>query len=163
MQTIFKKSALFFLILTISLLTFVGMAFAEENVEMSLDEIIASYAGKKVSVIGDSISTLSGISNDTTTNTTIGNNSYHYSTSFGVNNTWWQQVINTLGMERLVINAWSGSTVLKDNKGTDSAMYKTRCVNLHNDITGEMPDVILVFEEQTISHIISRHSEQPLP
>ncbi|MBR3967901.1 MAG: hypothetical protein IKJ91_12605 [Clostridia bacterium] len=148
MQTIFKKSGLFFLILAISLLTFAGAVFAEEtenSSEMTLDEIIASYAGKKVSIIGDSISTYSGISNDATTNSTIGNNAYYYSTSFGVNNTWWQQVINALGMERLVNNSWSGSTVLKDNKGTESAMYKTRCVNLHNDITGEKPDIIFVF------------------
>ncbi len=51
MQTIFKKSALFFLILAISLLTFAGAVFAEEtdsSSEMTLDEIIASYAGERI-------------------------------------------------------------------------------------------------------------------
>ena len=150
MQTIFKKSGLFFLILAISLLTFAGAVFAEEtenSSEMTLDEIIASYAGKKVSIIGDSISTMEGVSNSTAYNTTIGNNDVHYSSDRA--SKWWQQVIDVLDMELCVNNSWSGSYVLANKSSTkpQSSGWETRCVNLHND-TGEediLPDIIWVF------------------
>lgn len=47
-------------------------------------------------------------------------------------------------MELCVNNAWSGSAVFGTRAGTVGA-YADRCVQLHNDRTGEVPDVILVF------------------
>ncbi len=113
-----------------------------------IDALISSFEGKKVSIIGDSISTMEGVSNSTAYNTTIGSNAVYYSS--GQADKWWQQVIDTLGMELCVNNSWSGSMVLNNNKGTEtnnSAGYVTRCVNLHND-RGEtpiLPDIIWVF------------------
>lgn len=107
-----------------------------------------SYAGKKLSILGDSISTYEGVSNNTTFNTTLGNNEVYRQyndTSLGSQQyTWWQQVIDTLGMSLCVNNSWSGSCILQTRSGANGA-YLDRCVQLHNDNTGEEPDVIVVF------------------
>jgi lysophospholipase L1-like esterase len=47
-------------------------------------------------------------------------------------------------MRLLVNNAWSGSCILHTRANTAGA-YVDRCVQLHNDTTGEEPDVIAVF------------------
>ena len=108
----------------------------------------ADFAGKTISILGDSISTFSGVSNNTSYNSTIGSNAVYYSGgTLGVyrGDTWWQQIIDALGMELLVNNSWSGSTVFYPRKGESSVGYGDRCVNLHNDTTGEEPDMIIVF------------------
>ncbi len=104
------------------------------------------FAGKTVSILGDSISTMGGVSNSTSANSTLGNSAVYYSGTSGVmrHDTWWQQTIDALDMELLVNNSWSGSCVLHTRSGTVGA-YLDRCVQLHNDTTGEEPDVILVF------------------
>ena len=116
---------------------------------------ISEYAGKKVSILGDSISTYSGVSNNTSYNSTIGvNKGYYGNSSFGgftQSDTWWQQVLDVLDMDLLVDNAWGGACVMnarpeQDNVGANSVGYGDRCVNLHNDKTGETPDVIFVFK-----------------
>lgn len=122
-------------------------AIAAEN-DAELEAKIASYQGKKVSVIGDSISTFKNVSNNTSYNSTIGNNAVYYNPGrLGIElaDTWWQQVIEALDMELLVNNSWSGSTIFPPHKGEGSQGYLTRCVNLHNDTTGETPDVIWVY------------------
>ena len=104
-------------------------------------------SGKTISILGDSISTFSGISNNATdTNNTIGGNAVYYP-KYEIDNsseTWWAQTAEATGMEMLVNNSWSGSRVLSGN----GAAYNTRCVQLH-DNTGENngthPDVIAVY------------------
>ena len=105
-----------------------------------------SFEGKTISILGDSISTYTGISNNTAYNSTIGSNAVYYGTGAlgGYQNTWWQQAVDALGMELLVNNSWSGSCVLHTRSNTAGA-YQDRCVQLHNDSTGEEPDVIVVF------------------
>ena len=113
--------------------------------------IAEAFAGKKISILGDSISTYidvtSGVAADTT-NSTIRNNIvwYGYSPSqptFGgtsVDSTWWQTVINTLGAERLVNNSNAGESVFQSVNG--------RCMQLHDDTgdnKGEKPDIIFVY------------------
>ena len=70
------------------------------------------FAGKKVSILGDSISTYEGVSNNTAYNATIGENLVYYTEGLhgvSLHDTWWQQVIDTLDMELCVNNSWSGS------------------------------------------------------
>ncbi|MBQ4118544.1 MAG: DUF4886 domain-containing protein, partial [Oscillospiraceae bacterium] len=107
---------------------------------------ISDFTGKTISILGDSISTYAGISNNTAYNSTIGENAVYYSEGDlgGFEQTWWQQAIDALGMELCVNNSWSGSTVLHTRSGTVGA-YVDRAVQLHNDKTGEIPDVIAVF------------------
>jgi hypothetical protein len=113
--------------------------------------IANAFAGKKISILGDSISTYanvsSGIAADTT-NSTIRNNIVWYGYSptqptFGgtsVDSTWWQMTINALGATRLVNNSNAGESVFGSMAG--------RCMQLHDDTgdnAGEKPDIILVY------------------
>ncbi len=102
---------------------------------------------KTISILGDSISTYSGISNNATdTNSTIGNNAIFYP-SYEIDNsneTWWAQTAEATGMQVLVNNSWSGSRVL--NGG--GAAYDERCVQLHDNTgtnKGTNPDIIAVY------------------
>ena len=114
-------------------------AFATES------DAASQLAGKTVSILGDSISTYTGVSNNTSYNSTIGGNAIYYNEgTLGVylHDTWWQQVIDALGMELCVNNSWSGSRISWDGSGP--AAYKDRCVQLHNN-EGEEPDYIWVY------------------
>lgn len=103
--------------------------------------------GKNISILGDSISTFSGISNNASeTNSTIGSNAIFYPNAQidKASETWWSQSANATGMNVLVNNSWSGSRVL--NNG--GAAYQTRCTQLHDDTgsnKGTNPDVIAVY------------------
>ena len=107
--------------------------------------------GKKLSVLGASISTYAGASNGAaadTTNSTIRNNEKYYPhatvNDVTLEDTWWMQACEELGMELLVNNAWSGSSLLHTRNGTVGA-YVDRCVQLHDDTgdnAGEEPDII---------------------
>lgn len=105
-------------------------------------------SGKTMSILGDSISTFAGYSNNTTYNSTIGSNAVAYptlwpDTPLAVEDTWWMQTINQLGMELCVNNSWSGSFTLGSNP-TSSGWY-SRSTQLHNDHTGVRPDIIAVY------------------
>lgn len=104
------------------------------------------FAGKTVSILGDSISTYANVSNNAAYNSTLSGGAIFYSVGrYGVHqqDTWWQQMIDAWGMELCVNNSWSGSAVLNTRSGTVGA-YIDRCVQLHNN-AGEEPDVIFVY------------------
>ena len=123
----------------------------------------SDFSGVKLSLIGDSISTYYGVSNSSTYNplylstseatfgTYYGNTShgdYAEFSSVGRYDTWWQQTVDTLGMDLLVNNAWSGSFTLIDQGQSNTteypaAGYKNRAVNLHKGTT--KPDIICVY------------------
>lgn len=112
-------------------------------------EDIVDLSGKTISVIGDSISTYTGINTDTTANTTIGNNAVYYDGSkcgiTSADQTWWKQAVDSTGATLLVNNSWSGSKVYDTSA---SAAYKDRCVQLHSDTgtnKGKNPDIIAVY------------------
>ena len=107
-----------------------------------------TFAGKAVSILSHSASTYAGVSNNTAANSTIGNHDIYYTEGrhdVYLKDTWWQQTIDALGMELLVNNSWSGSCVFMPRKGASSVGYGDRAVNLHNDHTGEEPDIIFVY------------------
>ncbi|MBE6575745.1 MAG: hypothetical protein E7654_05690 [Ruminococcaceae bacterium] len=142
MKTIKKAFAALLAVMFMILSPVPATIFAEEP------ELKNRFSGKTVSILGDSISTYEGFSNNTAYNSTIGSNTIYYSDGrLGVElpDTWWRQTIDALDMKLLVNNSWSGSTVFYPRKGANSVGYRTRCVNLHNDRTGEEPDVIIVF------------------
>ena len=113
--------------------------------------IAEAFAGKKISILGDSISTYTDISSGVaadTTNSTIRNNIvwYGYNPSqptFGgssVDSTWWQTVINAMGASLLVNNSNAGESVYQS--------VNDRCMQLHDDTgenAGETPDIIFVY------------------
>ncbi|MBQ3520717.1 MAG: hypothetical protein IJA50_02320, partial [Firmicutes bacterium] len=109
-----------------------------------------SLEGKAISILGDSISTYINVSNGTassTTNSTIKNNANFYTKNIyglSVEDTWWMQAADDLGLELLVNNSWSGSTYFRTRAGTVGA-YVDRCVQLHDDTgenAGKNPDII---------------------
>ncbi len=117
-------------------------------------------ANRKLSILGDSISTLDGTSNSTEVNDTLGGNVVWYNDDafswygLSANDLWWKQALAETGMELLVNNSWSGSSV-SDSRvwehGEGSQGYK-RCVNLHDNTTDNNeggveinPDVIAVY------------------
>jgi hypothetical protein len=122
-----------------------------ETLEGSSALLAAAFSGKKISILGDSISTYqdvsSGIAADTT-NSTIRENlvwgGYQPGNlTFGgesVDSTCWQIVINSLGASRLVNNSNSGESVFQ--------AVTERCMQLHDDTgenAGEAPDIIFVY------------------
>lgn len=108
--------------------------------------------GKKVSILGDSISTWKGITDNGKRNRTINSRYLARYAKLGdedktlvqfesENDTWWMQTINEYGMKLLVNNAWRGTKV-RDTEVR--AGYYSRCLNLHSN-KGEEPDLIAVY------------------
>ena len=90
-----------------------GHSYTDNPVEAVGHDFSQSYvcaecgSVAKVSILGDSISTYSGISS-------VKNAVYPNATVKSVEDTWWKQVINGLGAQLLVNNASGGSRVLSD-------------------------------------------------
>ncbi len=119
-----------------------------------LQELLAQ---KKLSILGDSISTYIGWSNSTAVNNTIGKNAVWYNSPSrlsSVDDTWWKQTADLLGMEILVNNAWSGSSVtnVRAAHGISSYGWNTRPGNLHDNTLSNNPggtridpDIIVIY------------------
>jgi len=128
--------------LLVSVAMFIGQMPATA---LTVEPPAAELEGKKISILGASISTYTGISNNAGDNATIGDNAVYYTAGrHGVyaEDTWWMQAVNDLGLELLVNNSWSGSSLLYERNGTAGA-YEDRCVQLHNQ-EGEEPDIIAI-------------------
>ena len=113
--------------------------------------ISEAFAGKKISILGDSISTYLSYSSDLaalTTNSNVFSNIVWsgytpLNSTFGgssVDSTWWKRTIDALGADLLVNNSNSGESVF-------NALID-RCMQLHDNTgsnAGETPDIILVY------------------
>ena len=96
---------------------------------------------KYLSILGDSISTYQGVSNDACANRTIGENPFFYREPFPVEKTYWHRVCAALGLSLCVNNSWSGGNLTgRDDpfSGVCRAHHLTR-------EDGTRPDLILVF------------------
>ena len=103
------------------------------------------YSGKQFSVLGDSISTLAGY-NPEGYNVFFSEDVREKSNVWGKDFTWWGQVIDYVGGELLVSNAWSGSCVTKmpDRDSLfPSACSDERTNGLHLECV--KPDVIMIY------------------
>lgn len=102
---------------------------------------------RKLSILGDSISTYAGVSSGVgvKNQTTVNNRDFFGTGIYDVSleDTWWMRAAHALQMEILVDNAYSGSCLLYERLDSMPA-YMERCVNLHSD-DGEEPDVIAVY------------------
>lgn len=116
------------------------------------------YQGKRLSILGDSISTFYGYTNNTSYNKTIGQNLVYYTetnnTMYDYTDTYWGRLVRDLGMEICVPNAWSGSYAYgRPDSGFDMKdNMPNRATELDNDNgtpddpTDDLaPDVIIVF------------------
>ena len=98
----------------------------------------SKYAGKKLSILGDSMSTYQTIVPD-------GYSCFYPYPTADVNNyndTWWMQVANRFGMKLLMNNSYSG-TCVSTGTGSYSTTLDSRLANLLKN--GEKPDVIIIF------------------
>ncbi len=110
----------------------------------------AELSGKKLSILGDSISTYKGVSNDSAQG--LSQNAVFYSSQIQQADTYWYQLLEMFGMELCVNNSWSGAyaTVHKpnNNAGYDSdgsvSSGVARADNLAN-VDDTVPDYIIVF------------------
>ncbi len=118
---------------------------------------VSAYTkGKNISILGDSLSTFKGYSDDSTnTNSSIGGNISTYGAGItgidvtSVDQTWWKQAADMTGMNVLVNNSSSGSRVSADALcgGVQTLSGVNRCENLHDntgDNSGTNPDIIAV-------------------
>ncbi len=116
----------------------------QEQLAIEKGPLYVALSGKTLSIMGDSISTYAGVSNDTNANSTIGSNETYYNTSgkdttLALTDTWWQQVIDNYDMDLLVNNSYSGSSVLGKGQACGE-----RANNLDSN-TNEKADVIAVY------------------
>ncbi len=98
-------------------------------------------SNKFISILGDSISTYQGISNDAAANSTLFINPYYYKEPFPLNKTYWMRIINNLGLALCVNNSWSGGNLSGKN---DESAGVNRAKHLSRD-SGEKPDIIILF------------------
>lgn len=122
------------------------------SIDLALnEEVKTELTGKNISILGDSISTYIGYSNNSETNSTITKNSVYYGSAntislSSVEQTWWKQTATKYGMNVLVNNSAAGSRV---QNSPDEARLSgiERCTNLHQDTTSPVvnPDIIAVF------------------
>jgi len=123
------------------------MSYFKNFADPRMRELRDVLGGKSFSILGDSISTWEGISNDANSNSTIGNNEVFYRGSMYVREpkyTWWGMLQEKTGMRLLVNNSWSGSCVCVNENKPASEGCGARAENLHAN-SGEEPNVIIVY------------------
>lgn len=106
-----------------------------------------SIKGKYVSILGASTSSFDGFSNNSNYNSKLKNNlPYYPKMGFldDVDNTWWMRTINKLNLNLCVNNSWSGSCISTVVDGPEKAACMNRATELHNDIIGIEPDIIIL-------------------
>jgi len=96
---------------------------------------------KFLSVLGDSISTYKGVSDDASACSSLFYNACFYREPFPLEKTYWQIVAQTLGLTLCVNNSFSGGN-LSGREDPDSGV--NRVSRLSRD-DGTRPDVIIVF------------------
>ena len=96
---------------------------------------------KTLSILGDSISTYRGISNDASVNSTLLCNPYYYGSNLPMEKTYWKLLTNRLGLTLCVNNSWSGGNLSGQN---DPSSGVNRAYHLSRD-DGMSPDIIIVF------------------
>lgn len=99
------------------------------------------FKNKKISILGDSISTYEGISNDSSVNHTLYINPCYYRSPFPLEKTYWMRLINNLGLTLCVNNSWSGGNLSGENDST-SGLNRSSQLSTGD---GEIPDIIIVF------------------
>lgn len=126
----------------------------EEKNAAILSALREKYSGKYLSVLGDSISTFKGVSNNTGYNSTIGNNAVWYPNNnnnmFDFTYTYWGRLLTDLNMRLCVNNAWSGSRVYYTNTTTVNMLKRATELDNDNGTPNDpsddiSPDVILVY------------------
>ena len=96
---------------------------------------------KMLSILGDSISTYKGVSDDSSANSPLRYNPSFYKEPFPCEKTYWRLSMASLGLKLCVNNSWSGGNL---SGGGDPHAVVNRANNLSRD-DGTDPDIIIVF------------------
>ena len=96
---------------------------------------------RKLSILGDSISTYKDVSDDITANSTLIYNPYYYKDPFPLEKTYWHTVMAHFGLSLCVNNSWSGGN-LSGKLDNDAGVNRVR--HLSRD-DGTFPNLIIVF------------------
>ena len=127
---------------------------SEAEYRRIVEAVADEYAGKYISILGDSISTYEGFSNDASNNSTTGNNLVYYTGSGAINfrglldhmDTYWYRLILDLDMDLCVNNSWSGSRVFDTARMPDRAGELDNDNGTPNDPSDDIsPDVIIFY------------------
>lgn len=94
-----------------------------------------------VSILGDSISTYEGYSNDAETSISTACNPVYYSDQLSPEETYWGRLLEAFEFSLCVNNSWSGGLLTGENNPTSGV---ERAKYLAND-RGEKPDIIILF------------------
>ena len=97
--------------------------------------------GKLVSILGDSLSTYKGVSNDASHSESTKWNPWFYDEPFPLRKTYWMRLIEGFEMQLCVNNSWSGGNL---SGASDESAGINRAKYLSRD-SGECPDLIIVF------------------
>jgi len=97
--------------------------------------------GKRLSILGDSISSYKGVSDDRAAHSTLSFNPSFYKEPFPRRDTYWQIIIDRLGMRLCVNNSFSGGNL---SGREDSFSGVSRALNLSRE-DGKKPDLVIVF------------------
>lgn len=118
------------------ILELTDLAGQNSNLAMSqkgATDLVKPLQGKKISILGDSISTFAGY-------IPSGNATYFPNANItSVEQTWWKKLINYSGLELEVNNSWSGSRIT-NGRGADSMF----CAEARYSSLGN-PDIMIVF------------------
>ena len=118
-----------------------------------LEGLMVALGGKTLSVLGDSISTWGGVSNNTAYNATIGTNNPYYNGGnmtalTALNQTYWGSVMEKYSMSLCVNNSFSSGRLVDDwtaaSNGVHIPSALDRCTELGNK-NGITPDVIAIY------------------
>lgn len=123
----------------------------EEDEILKVELLHNLLKGKQLSVLGDSISTFSGVSNDASEG--LSNNAVYYSSSrIARADTYWQQIVDEFDMNLCINNSWSGAyaSMHRPNANTDkdsngSISSGIARANKLAKSDGTAPDYILVY------------------
>ena len=96
---------------------------------------------KKLSILGDSISTYKAVSDDASANSTLIYNPYYYREPLPLEKTYWSIVMEQFGLSLCVNNSWSGGNISGQDNPNSGV---NRANNLSRD-DGTSPDIIIVF------------------
>jgi len=136
-----KNKVLESIIVTVLMCLFIVVASLTK--EPLLNEI---FNGKYISILGDSISTYIGYSNNENDNKTLKDNKVYYKGDnilTSVEETWWKLIEKETNLKTLVNNSYAGSKVFNNGK-SKSEGWKDRSENLHNSLD-VYPDIITIY------------------
>ena len=94
-----------------------------------------------VSILGDSISTYEGVSNDENANPTLKFNKVYYKSPFPLEKTYWKIAIDYFELTLLVNNSYSGGNLSNERDETSGVR---RAKNLHTT-DGIFPELVIIF------------------